>query len=142
MYPRYLAPRLERALGRSPVVYLAGARQVGKTALARQLAGERGMACYTLDDPAALEAARTNPVGLAAGLARVGTPPILPFNAPTPREGSVVQNRDSGRDGPYASAVKYGNWSCSSYGAASVCVTVAGFPQTISSDTGSYSGCN
>lgn len=57
-------------------------------------------------------------------------------------EGSVVQNRDSGRDGSYASAVKYGNWSCSSYGAASAYVTVAGFTETISSDSDSYSGCN
>ncbi len=57
-------------------------------------------------------------------------------------EGSVVQNRDSGRDGSYASAVKYGNWSCSSYGVASAYVTVAGFPETISSDSDAYSGCN
>ncbi|XOB98547.1 helix-turn-helix transcriptional regulator [Deinococcota bacterium DY0809b] len=91
MYPRYLAPRLERALGRSPVVYLAGARQVNKAALARRLAGERGMACYTLDDPAAPEAARTDPVGLVSGLARAGTPPTLPFDAPTPRERQVLR---------------------------------------------------
>ncbi len=57
-------------------------------------------------------------------------------------EGSVRQKRDSGRDGSYASAVKYGNWGCSSYGAASAYVTVAGFPQTISSDSDSHSGCN
>jgi hypothetical protein len=57
-------------------------------------------------------------------------------------EGSVVQNRDSGRDGSYASAVKYGNWSCGSYGAASAYVTIAGFNQTISSDSDSYGGCN
>lgn len=69
MHPRYLAPRLERALGRSPAVYLTGARQVGKTTLARQLAGGRGMAYYTLDDPAVLEAARTDPVGFVSGLA-------------------------------------------------------------------------
>ncbi|WP_457638051.1 ATP-binding protein [Oceanithermus sp.] len=68
MYPRYLKPRLERALARSPVVYLTGARQVGKTTLARQLAGERGMAYYTLDDPAVLEAARSDPVGFVSGL--------------------------------------------------------------------------
>jgi len=68
MYPRYLAPRLERALGRSPVVYLTGARQVGKTTLARQLADERGMVYYTLDDPAVLEAARSDPVGFVSGL--------------------------------------------------------------------------
>ena len=57
-------------------------------------------------------------------------------------EGSVVQNRDSGRDGSYASAIKYGNWSCSSYGAASAYITVAGFTETISSDSDAYSGCN
>ncbi|WP_457630051.1 ATP-binding protein [Oceanithermus sp.] len=68
MYPRYLTPRLERALGRSPAVYLTGARQVGKTTLARQLADQRGMTYYTLDDPAVLEAARTDPVGFVSGL--------------------------------------------------------------------------
>ncbi|WP_457628076.1 ATP-binding protein [Oceanithermus sp.] len=68
MYSRYLTPRLGRALERSPVVYLTGARQVGKTTLARQLADERGMAYYTLDDPAVLEAAKGDPVGFVSGL--------------------------------------------------------------------------
>ncbi len=49
------------------------------------------MACYTLDDPAAPEAARTDPVGLVSGLARAGTPPTLPFDAPTPRERQVLR---------------------------------------------------
>ena len=69
MFPRYLTPRLAVALKRSPVVYLTGARQVGKTTLVRMLAGDRGMAYYTLDDPAVLAAARADPVGFVTGLA-------------------------------------------------------------------------
>ena len=69
MFPRYLKPRLTIALNRSPVVYLTGARQAGKTTLVRRLAGDRGMAYYTLDDPAVLAAARADPVGFITGLA-------------------------------------------------------------------------
>ena len=57
-------------------------------------------------------------------------------------EGSVDSERDSGQNGSYAAAVKYGKWSCSSYGSASASVTVSGFPVTISSDSASHNGCN
>ncbi len=64
LLPRHLAPRLERALRTSPVVLLTGARQVGKSTLARDLASGRWSASYvTLDDRTALDAALTDPDG-------------------------------------------------------------------------------
>lgn len=68
MWPRYIAPRLERALDRSPVVYLTGARQVGKTTLARAIAERRRMVFFTLDDPTILAFARRDPKGFVAEL--------------------------------------------------------------------------
>ncbi len=52
----------------SPVVLLHGARQTGKTTLARQLAEERSMAVLTLDRAATLAAARRSPEEFIAGL--------------------------------------------------------------------------
>lgn len=48
--PLYAA-RLETALRRSPVVALLGARQVGKTTLARAIAGSSEATCFDLEDP-------------------------------------------------------------------------------------------
>ncbi|MEK7865814.1 MAG: ATP-binding protein [Planctomycetota bacterium] len=64
LLPRHLAPRLERALRSSPVVLLTGARQVGKSTLARDLASSRWAATYlTLDDRPTLDAALIDPDG-------------------------------------------------------------------------------
>ena len=68
VWPRYLKPRLLAALRRSPVVYLTGARQVGKSTLAQEIAREEGLSYLTLDDPTLLAAARRDPGGLVAGL--------------------------------------------------------------------------
>lgn len=43
--------RVQTALGRSPVVALLGARQVGKTTLARELAGKTTAHYFDLEDP-------------------------------------------------------------------------------------------
>ncbi|MFA6172628.1 MAG: ATP-binding protein [Kiritimatiellales bacterium] len=43
--------RVQTALARSPVVALLGARQVGKTTLARELAGETASHYFDLEDP-------------------------------------------------------------------------------------------
>lgn len=60
MYPRFLTHRLREALADTPVVFLAGARQVGKTTLVRQL----GHGAYlTLDDPLLAAAAQADPMG-------------------------------------------------------------------------------
>lgn len=66
MYPRNLQSCLMEALGDSPVVLVNGARQTGKSTLVRSL---RPDARYlTLDDPAVLTAAHTDPFGFIAGL--------------------------------------------------------------------------
>ncbi len=69
MIPRHLAARLLEALADTPVVFLAGARQTGKSTLARSVAGGPHRARYlSFDDPAALDAARRDPAGFVAGL--------------------------------------------------------------------------
>lgn len=66
--PRYLLPRALEALADTPVVYLVGSRQCGKTTLARQLPEHGHPARYlTFDDLDVLAAARADPVGFVAG---------------------------------------------------------------------------
>lgn len=69
MKRRHIRARLEEALGDTPVVLLNGARQTGKSTLARQVVEERGSGRYlTLDDAAVLRAARRAPAELLADL--------------------------------------------------------------------------
>jgi len=64
---RHIRPTLVDALSEARVVCLLGARQAGKTTLVRSVAGEEHPARYvSLDDPAALEVARTDPAGFVA----------------------------------------------------------------------------
>lgn len=58
---RHLRPRLEEALETARAVVLHGARQSGKTTLARSVAAERGGDYVTLDDDQALDAALADP---------------------------------------------------------------------------------
>jgi len=67
-YPRLLRPRIEEALRDSPVVLLHGARQCGKTTLARIIGEAAGFTCYTFDDDVQRAAAQTDPVGYIADL--------------------------------------------------------------------------
>jgi predicted AAA+ superfamily ATPase len=69
-YPRWIAPRVREAMQDTPVVLLAGPRQVGKTTLVRTMAAELGLSYLTLDDAATLLAARQDPVGLVRTLER------------------------------------------------------------------------
>jgi predicted AAA+ superfamily ATPase len=64
---RYLKPRVEAALGDTPVVLVNGPRQAGKTTLVRQFAGKK-RAYVTLDDPATLAVARDDPAGFVRAL--------------------------------------------------------------------------
>ncbi len=67
--PRHLRPVIEEALADTPAVMLVGARQTGKTTLARSIAARRaGTAYATLDDATALEGALSDPTGFVAGL--------------------------------------------------------------------------
>lgn len=70
MIPRHLSAPVREALGDRPVVFVNGARQVGKSTLARAVAeGESVPRRYlTLDDAAVLAAASADPVGFVAGL--------------------------------------------------------------------------
>ena len=54
LVPRAAAPLIETALGRSPVVALIGARQCGKTTLARQFVAAGSPNYFDLEDPLSL----------------------------------------------------------------------------------------
>ncbi len=69
MYERNITHNLLDALGDRPVVILHGARQTGKSWLTQQIADDPHPAAYlTLDDPAVLTAATTDPAGFIQNL--------------------------------------------------------------------------
>jgi predicted AAA+ superfamily ATPase len=68
MIARGLAPSLQRALRDTPVVFLQGARQVGKSTLVQSLFSNSSRRYLTLDDPTVLSAATTDPTGFLRGL--------------------------------------------------------------------------
>jgi uncharacterized protein len=73
LYARCLVGRLKRLLSAMPAVYLQGARQTGKTTLAKQLLTEGVLQDYvSFDNPLVRTAARNDPVSFVRGL-RVGT---------------------------------------------------------------------
>jgi len=69
MFPRHITGKLREALSDTPVVFLRGARQTGKSTLARALVTEGVVDQYlTLDDPVVLAAAQRDPSGFIAGI--------------------------------------------------------------------------
>lgn len=69
MFARYLAPAILEALSDSPVVFLNGARQTGKSTLAQKLAlGPHPARYMTFDDLGVLAAAKNDPQGFLAGI--------------------------------------------------------------------------
>lgn len=66
MYRRHISTRVAESLEDSPVILIHGARQTGKTTLARSLPGDRQY--LSLDDFAVLDAAKSNPPGFIAAL--------------------------------------------------------------------------
>lgn len=70
LFPRLIAPRITEALRDTPVVLLAGPRQVGKTTLVRQIAQQRGWRYLTMDDALTLMSAREDPVGMMRSVDR------------------------------------------------------------------------
>ena len=66
MYKRNLFAAMQRALGDTPVVFLAGARQTGKSTLVQGLEGE--FVYRTFDDLSVLAAAQADPVGFIDSL--------------------------------------------------------------------------
>lgn len=67
MIARQIRNNLTAALGDTRVVLLNGARQTGKSTLARSVAKERAAPYLSLDDPATLGLARSDPFALVAG---------------------------------------------------------------------------
>ena len=69
MKPRHLTAQILAALRDTPVVYLQGPRQSGKSTLAQALRDEGYNADYfTLDDAVTLAAAQSDPEGFVTGL--------------------------------------------------------------------------
>jgi hypothetical protein len=68
MHPRHILPLIHDALADTPVLLLNGARQTGKSTLARTLTQGHGWRYLTLDDQVTLAAAKDNPDGFIAGL--------------------------------------------------------------------------
>lgn len=69
LYPRHLRPLIVEALADTRIVFVAGARQVGKTTLTQEIArGEHPMTALSLDETATREAASRDPAGFVAGL--------------------------------------------------------------------------
>jgi predicted AAA+ superfamily ATPase len=69
LFPRLIASRVAEALLDTRVVLLAGPRQAGKTTLAKQFESDR-MRYLSLDTPAVLDVARSDPLGFVRGLDR------------------------------------------------------------------------
>lgn len=67
MYRRYIEQRVEAALADTRVVLLNGARQAGKSTLAQRIGQRRHGRYLSLDDPAALVAARADPAAFVGG---------------------------------------------------------------------------
>ncbi len=68
--PRNITDRFERALKSAPVVFISGARQVGKSTLVKEVAGSRKDSLYiTFDDPNMLMAARRDSTGFLESVA-------------------------------------------------------------------------
>lgn len=69
MKQRFIAPRIMAALSDTPVVFVQGPRQSGKTTLVQNLQSHGHKADYlTLDDAAVLEAAVSDAQGFVSGL--------------------------------------------------------------------------
>ena len=71
MFKRHITPKILDALADTPVVFLRGARQSGKSTLVRTIAEGAYPARYvTLDNAGILSAASADPTGFLAGLER------------------------------------------------------------------------
>ena len=71
LIPRHARRRIEEALDDTRVVVLLGARQVGKSTLASEIAAARGASApITFDDATARAAGAADPTGYVASLPR------------------------------------------------------------------------
>ena len=71
MYRRNITPNILDALTDTPVVFIRGARQVGKTTLVKMIAEASGNFSYvSLDHLGQLSIARNDPIGFIKGLSK------------------------------------------------------------------------
>lgn len=68
MFKRHIKPYLAKALERSPVVLLNGARQVGKSTLVKEFQKEKDYTYLTFDDETVYIAAKNDPTGFINSL--------------------------------------------------------------------------
>jgi predicted AAA+ superfamily ATPase len=68
MIQRNIEAAVQAAMADTPVILLNGARQTGKTTLARAIAQKKGAGYFTLDDSATLSLAMSDPVGFIRNL--------------------------------------------------------------------------
>lgn len=74
MFKRFITQSLLTALSDTPVVFLNGARQTGKSTLVHEICNDHYPARYiTMDDPTVLAAAKNDPVSFIHGL----TDPVI-----------------------------------------------------------------
>ena len=66
LVPRHAARILDQALNQSRVVAVVGARQVGKTTLARQVTEEKNGTYLNLEDPGVLDSVERDPEAVLA----------------------------------------------------------------------------
>lgn len=62
MYRRNIKPLLEKAITRSPVILITGARQTGKSTLVKEIAQEKNYKYVSFDNLQTLQAAKTDPI--------------------------------------------------------------------------------
>lgn len=97
IYPRYLMENLKAALIDTPAVLIHGARQSGKTTLAKMLGSEYSY--YTFDDETTLTAARLDPIGFVnrlPGKCILDEVQIVPEIFRTLKK-AIDENREPGR---------------------------------------------
>ena len=100
MLLRNITPKIIEALSDTPVVMLNGARQTGKSTLAKSLVSEKHIGRYvTLDDATTLAAAKHDPAGFISGL---GESTVIDEIQRAPElfvaiKADVDRNRKSGR---------------------------------------------
>ncbi len=99
MYQRNIEQHIKTALKDTPVVFLNGARQTGKTTLAQKIAQDVPSATYlTLDDAAVLAAATHDPAGFLQGLGTAVIDEVQKAPALFPAiKASVDRDRKPGR---------------------------------------------
>ena len=86
MIRRHIESAVLAALADTPVVLISGARQTGKTTLARTIAARTGARYLTFDDAATLGLAAADPAGFIGGLpGRVVLDEIQKAPSPLPR---------------------------------------------------------